>query len=94
MTSTEPITQQSTPNEAELFFQQETSPYEPEQIETGRGPLPAFIRYMPHVIIGWSVAYVLYQAESNLINYLTAALLVLWSGYHLLAVKYKWPPIP
>jgi hypothetical protein len=57
MTSTEPITQQSTPNEAELFFQQETSPYEPEQIETGRGPLPAFIRCLPETDARCAVQY-------------------------------------
>lgn len=82
------------PIDLDLFFRQEASPYQPDQIETGRGPMPAFIRYMPHAIILWSVGYVLYQAESNYINYITAVLLVLWSGYNLIAVKKKWPPFP
>lgn len=76
------------------YYQQEASPYQPDGLEPGRGAMPVFIRYMPHVIILWSVGYVLVQVESNLINYITAALLVLWSGYNLLAVKKKWPPIP
>lgn len=80
--------------DAALFFQQETSPYQPDEIEVVRGPMPAFIRYMPHAIILWSVGYVLYQAESNYINYITAILLVLWSAYTLMAVKKKWPPFP
>jgi hypothetical protein len=80
--------------EADLFFLQEDSPYQPDKIEVVRGPVPAFIRYMPHAIILWSVGYVLYQAESNYINYITTALLVLWSAYNLIAVKKKWPPFP
>ena len=80
--------------DTDLFFQQETSPYQPDKIEVVRGPMPAFIRYMPHAIILWSVGYVLYQAESNTINYITAVLLVLWSAYNLIAVKKKWPPFP
>ena len=51
--------------DTDLFFQQETSPYQPDKIEVVRGPMPAFIRYMPHAIILWSVGYVLYQTESN-----------------------------
>lgn len=86
--------QDKQPVDPDLFFQQETSPYQPDKIETGRGSLPAFIRYLPHAIILWSVGYVLYQAESNYLNYITAALLVLWSGYNLIAVKKKWPPFP
>jgi hypothetical protein len=82
------------PSNDDLFFQQEVSPYQPDRIETGRGVMPAFIRYMPHAIILWSVGYVLYQAESNTINYIAAALLVLWSGYTLIAAKKKWPPVP
>jgi hypothetical protein len=82
------------PVDSHLFFQQETSPYQPDQMEVGRGAMPAFIRYMPHAIILWSVGYVLYQIESNYINYITAALLVLWSVYNLMAAKKKWPPIP
>jgi hypothetical protein len=80
--------------EANLFFLQEDSPYQPDKIEVVKGPMPAFIRYMPHAIILWSVGYVLYQAESNYLNYITAALLVLWSAYNLTAVKKKWPPFP
>lgn len=80
--------------DTDLFFQQETSPYQPDKIEVVRGPMPAFIRYMPHAIILWSVGYVLYQAESNTINYITAVLLVLWSAYNLTAMKKKWPPFP
>ena len=80
--------------DTDLFFQQETSPYQPDKIEVVRGPMPTFIRYMPHAIILWSVGYVLYQAESNTINYITAVLLVLWSAYNLIAVKKKWPPFP
>ena len=80
--------------DADLFFQQETSPYQPDKIEVVRGPLPAFIRYMPHAIILWSVGYVLYQVESNYLNYITAVLLVLWSVYNLTAMKKKWPPFP
>ena len=80
--------------DTDLFFQQETSPYQPDKIEVVRGPMPAFIRYMPHAIILWSVGYVLYQVESNTINYITAVLLVLWSVYNLIAVKKKWPPFP
>ena len=80
--------------DTDLFFQQETSPYQPDKIEVVRGPMPAFIRYMPHAIILWSVGYVLYQVESNYINYITAALLVLWSAYNLIAIKKKWPPFP
>lgn len=82
------------PVDTDLFFQQETSPYQPDQIEVVRGAMPAFIRYMPHAIILWGVGYVLYQIESNYINYITAALLVLWSVYNLMAAKKKWPPIP
>jgi hypothetical protein len=78
----------------DLFFQQETSPYQPDKLEIKKGPMPAFIRYMPHAIILASVAYVLYQPESNYINYITAVLLLLWSGYNLIAVKKKWPPFP
>lgn len=78
----------------DLFFQQESSPYQPDKIEVKSGPMPAFIRYMPHVIILWSVGYVLYQSESNYINYITAFLLVVWSVYNLMAVKKKWPPFP
>jgi len=80
--------------DTDLFFQQETSPYQPDKIEVVRGPMPAFIRYMPHAIILWSVGYVLYQTESNTINYITAVLLILWSAYNLIAVKKKWPPFP
>ena len=80
--------------DTDLFFQQETSPYQPDKIEVVRGPMPAFIRYMPHAIILWGVGYVLYQAESNYLNYITAVLLVLWSVYNLIAVKKKWPPFP
>jgi len=81
-------------NNADRFFQQEVSPYQPDKIEIGRGAMPALIRYMPHGIILWSVGYVLYQVESNTINYIAAALLVLWSGYTLIAAKKKWPPVP
>ena len=80
--------------DVDSFFLQEASPYQPDKIEVVRGPMPAFIRYMPHVIILWSVGYVLYQAESNYINYITTALLVLWSAYNLIAAKKKWPPFP
>jgi hypothetical protein len=41
------------PVDTHLFFQQETSPYQPDQMEVGRGAMPAFIRYMPHAIILW-----------------------------------------
>lgn len=82
------------PVDSDLFFQQETSPYQPDQIEVRKSAMPAFIRYMPHAIILWSVGYVLWQFESNYINYITAVLLVLWSAYNLIAIKKKWPPIP
>jgi hypothetical protein len=82
------------PDDLKLFFQQESSPYQPDKLEIKKGAMPAFIRYMPHAIILWSVGYVLYQVESNYINYITAVLLVLWSGYNLIAVKKKWPPFP
>lgn len=72
----------------------ETSPYPAEQIDAGQGAMPAIIRYLPHLIILWSVGYVLYQTESNLYNYAATILLVLWSGYHLIAMKKKWPPFP
>jgi hypothetical protein len=86
--------QSSETHHAGPFFDQEVSPYQPDQIETGRGAMPAFIRYMPHGIVLWSVGYVLYQVESNTINYIATALLVLWSGYTLIAAKKKWPPVP
>ncbi|MBI1878539.1 MAG: hypothetical protein HYR94_09980 [Chloroflexi bacterium] len=86
--------QEKEPVDSNLFFQQETSPYQPDKIEVVRGAMPAFIRYMPHAIILWSVGYVLYQSESNYINYITAVLLVLWSTYNLIAMKKKWSPIP
>jgi hypothetical protein len=86
--------QDKEPVDPNLFFQQETSPYQSDKLEAGRGGMPAFIRYMPHVIILWSVGYVLIQAESNYINYITAILLILWSVYNLVAVKKKWPPFP
>jgi hypothetical protein len=89
MTSSDPEKE-----DVDLFFRQESSPYQPDKIEVTAGPMPAFIRYMPHVIILWSVGYVLYQPESNYINYITAVLLVLWSAYNLIAVKKKWPPFP
>jgi hypothetical protein len=73
---------------------EETSPYQAEHIEAGQGAMPAVIRYLPHLIILWSVGYVLTQAESNFYNYIAAVLLVLWSGYHLIAMKKKWPPFP
>ena len=76
------------------FFQRESSPYQPDQIEAGRGSMPTLVRYMPHVIIVWGMGYVLFQAESNLINYVAATLLLLWSGYTLIAIKKKWPPFP
>ena len=82
------------PVDAYRFYQQESSPYQPDEIEIDQGPMPAFIRWLPHLIIGWSVGYVVIQAESNLINYLTAGLLLLWSGYNLLAARKNWPPIP
>lgn len=82
------------PIDSDLFFQQESSPYQPDNLEAGRGAMPAFIRYMPHAIILWGVGYVLFQSESNYINYITAVLLVLWSAYNLIAVKKRWPPIP
>jgi hypothetical protein len=82
------------PVDAYQFYQQESSPYQPDEIEIEQGPVPAFVRRLPHLIILWSVGYVVIQAESNIINYVTAALLVLWSGYNLLAVKKKWPPFP
>ena len=82
------------PTDPDLFFQKETSPYQPDNLETGKGPMPAFIRYLPHAIILWSVGYVLLQKESNYINYITAVLLVLWSAYNLIAMKKKWPPFP
>jgi hypothetical protein len=82
------------PTDLNLFFEQESSPYQPDRLEAGRGPMPAVIRYLPHAIILWSVGYVLYQVESNFINYITAVLLLLWSGYNLMAVKKKWPPFP
>jgi hypothetical protein len=86
--------QDKKPIDPNLFFQQEDSPYQPDNLEAGRGPMPAFIRYLPHVIILWSVGYVLLQDESNYINYITAVLLVLWSAYNLIAMKKKWPPFP
>lgn len=92
--SSEMISSETEEQDVDLFFQQETSPYEPDKIEVVRGPMPAFIRYMPHAIILWSVGYVLYQLESNYINYVTAVLLVLWSAYNLMAVRKKWPPFP
>lgn len=73
---------------------EEASPDQAEHIEAGQGAIPAFIRYLPHLIILWSVGYVLIQAESNLFNYIATVLLVLWSGYHLIAMKKKWPPFP
>lgn len=82
------------PVTSDQFFQQETTPYQPDRLETGQGAMPAPIRYLPHIIIAWGVGYVLYQAESNFINYAAAALLVLWSGYTLIAVKKQWPPFP
>ena len=86
--------QNKEPIDAHLFFQQESSPYQPDKIEVIPKPMPAFIRYMPHIIILGSVGYVLLQPESNYINYITAVLLVLWSAYNLIAAKKKWPPIP
>jgi hypothetical protein len=80
--------------DAHLFFQQESSPYQPDRLEPGQGAMPAFIRYMPHLIILWMVGYILYQAESNYLDYIAAVLLVLWSGYNLIAVKKNWPPFP
>jgi hypothetical protein len=76
------------------FFEEEDSPYQPDDIQPGQGAMPAFIRYMPHLIILWGIGYVLYQAESNYINYIMIALLILWSGYNLIAARKKWPPIP
>lgn len=65
-----------------------------ETIPVGSGRAPWIIRYMMHLIILWSVGYVILQPESNYINYITAVLLVLWSAYNLLAMKKKWPPFP
>ena len=94
MTNSKMTSSENKEQDTDLFFQQETSPYQPDKIEVVRGPMPAFIRYMPHAIILWSVGYVLYQTESNTINYITAVLLILWSAYNLIAVKKKWPPFP
>ena len=71
----------------------ESSPLK-ETIDIGSGGFPWIIRYMIYFIIGWSVFYVIYQPESNYINYITAVLLVIWSAYNLLAIKKKWPPFP
>lgn len=89
-----PINLPPEPIDAYQFYQQESSPYQPEEIEIEQGPMPAFIRWLPHLIILWSVGYVVIQTESNIINYVTAAVLVLWSGYNLLAVKKGWFKFP
>ncbi len=65
-----------------------------ETIPIGQGGFPWIIRYMIHFIILWGVFYVIYQPESNYINYINAILLVIWSAYTLLASKKKWPPFP
>jgi hypothetical protein len=80
----------ASPNE--ISSQAEGSPK--ETIPIGPGGAPWIIRYLIHLIILWSVGYVILQPESNYINYITAVLLVLWSAYHLLAMKKKWPPFP
>lgn len=71
----------------------ETPPVK-ETIPIGQGGFPWVIRYLIHFIILWSVFYIIYQPESNYINYINAALLVIWSIYNLLAPKMKWPPFP
>lgn len=76
------------------YFEQESSPYQPESLEPGAGPMPAAIRWLPHLIILWGVGYVWVQAESSLINYVAALLLVIWSIYTLIAIAQKWPPVP
>lgn len=81
-------------DQANPFFQEEEAPYQADRLETGKGALPPLIRYMPHVIIWGSIGYVYLQAESNAINHLTSAFLVLWSVYNLIAFKKKWPPFP
>ena len=65
-----------------------------ETIDIGSGGFPWIIRYMIHFIIWGTVFYVIYQPESNYINYITAVLLVIWSAYNLLAIKKKWPSFP
>ncbi len=65
-----------------------------ETVSIGQGGFPWVIRYMIHFIILWGVFYVIYQPESNYINYINAILLVIWSAYTLIASKKKWPPFP
>ena len=70
------------------------SPPTKETIAIGPGGFPWIIRYMVHIIIWWGVFYVLYQPDSNYINYITAVLLVIWSTYNIVATKKKWPAFP
>jgi hypothetical protein len=71
----------------------ETPPVK-ETIPIRQGGFPWVIRYLIHFIILWGVFYIIYQPESNFINYINAALLVIWSVYNLLAPKMKWPSFP
>ncbi len=95
----------SSNNSDEIPNKSESSPSSQPPQETGSSPaketiaieqggFPWIIRYMIHFIIWWGVFYVLYQPESNYINYINAVLLVSWSTYSLLAAKKKWPPFP
>ena len=59
-----------------------TEPESPlkETIPIGQGGFPWIIRYMIHFIILGTVIYVIYQPESNYINYINAVLLLISSG--------------
>ncbi len=80
----------SLPNQAQEI---EAPPFK-ETIPIEQGGFPWVIRYMIHFIILWGVFYVIYQPESNYINYINAVFLIIWSTYTLLAGKKKWPSFP
>ncbi|MBI4673896.1 MAG: hypothetical protein HY741_19795 [Chloroflexi bacterium] len=69
------------------------------QVRYGKGGLPWWMKYWPYILAAWALWFVFWGAQGlfrveDWVNYFFTAVIVVWTVYHLLAPRFKWPALP
>ncbi|HZQ06695.1 MAG TPA: hypothetical protein VFD70_08955 [Anaerolineae bacterium] len=69
------------------------------QVRYGKGSQPWWMKYWPYVLVAWALWFAFIGAQGffrveNWVNYFFTGVIIVWTIYHLLAPRFKWPVLP
>ena len=69
------------------------------EVRFGKGTQPTWYKVWINILALWAIWFVFIGAQGlfkvdNAVVYFFTAVVILWTIYHLLAPRYKWPTLP